>query len=1020
VTYQIRELLAAMDMVPDEGADSALVSTKPETIKAKQLAEAPLLEEIVALERAASLRADFVYFRRLPQGPILATAYLYDWTEPLIESFDAARDLDDLHRRLWSAGEVPLVFLFRPTEVLIFHVLKGPKADDRSDIKANPWETIKLAGDAAERLKKRKELSAWLLDSGRFLEEHPKARKVKLEGAAFMALSQELGECRKRLIKEFGLADPLVKRLLILFVMIKYLEERRDSQGRGAFPPGLFDQFAHGAQGFIDLLRAGGEAVLAFLDHLAAKDRFNGEVFELSPEERQAIGTTNLTGFADVLEGRLEGSQITLWRRYSFKDLPVELISHLYEQFLPDQPGVVYTPPFLVSFILDEVLPLSQSTPDDFRLLDPACGSGVFLVGAFKRLVHRWRKANDYRQPGVMELKRLIRDHLFGVDLQGEALRLTLFSLSVALCDFLEPRRIWDELHFDPLLGTNLIEGDFFAQVKERGWKAEPSFDLIVGNPPFISKLTPAGSDEVQEISKAQPGFELPYKQVSLLFLETAMKTAKPDGEVALIQPSGPFLYNENSEKFRRLFLERYHVPQIVDLTHLSRVLFRRKSIPSLPGTKKKSTSNPADVAVAVVFAQNCAPNDSPLLHVTIRRTVQAEQKLMFEIDHYDLHFVPRREAIENPGIWKANFIGGGRIPHLLRRLGRMQTLGGFLKKKRREGWDFGEGYKIGNEVEINLLVDIMKKKELEQLSIKEQKELTSLQKKYKNAPWLTGHLTVPTDSLTTDGIDWGKVVEIEKQFFERPRRESLFSGPLLLIKEVVESESEKIPTVILADGLKFKRRIFGIHAPISDLEFLKNIQSFMEKNRLVRFHLLATSADYLIARSSAFGSVDILRLPFPDSPEELHLSPLEEALIDDVLDHAAEYKRKGDQAAVAQPPTTEQLHQFGDLFCKVLGSVYQSLKSAEPVPLKGGICYPFYFGDEPSEPLETGDLGAAKLEALLTQKVGSSLRCQRVLRVFHGNMLLLVKPPQLRYWLRSIAVRDADELFAELQELGY
>jgi hypothetical protein len=95
-------------------------------------------------------------------------------------------------------------------------------------------------------------------------------------------------------------------------------------------------------------------------------------------------------------------------------------------------------------------------------------------------------------------------------------------------------------------------------------------------------------------------------------------------------------------------------------------------------------------------------------------------------------------------------------------------------------------------------------------------------------------------------------------------------------------------------------------------------------------------------------------------------------------------------------------------------------LRAAEPVVLREGICYPFYFGEAPSRSLEPGAAGAASLEKLLSTTVGSNLRCQRILRVFSGNMLLLVKPAQLRYWLRSIAVRDADEVFAELRGRGY
>ena len=117
--------------------------------------------------------------------------------------------------------------------------------------------------------------------------------------------------------------------------------------------------------------------------------------------------------------------------------------------------------------------------------------------------------------------------------------------------------------------------------------------------------------------------------------------------------------------------------------------------------------------------------------------------------------------------------------------------------------------------------------------------------------------------------------------------------------------------------------------------------------------------------------------------------------------------------------PSDEQLHRFGEFFCRVLGSVYSTLREAEPVRLPEDICYPFYFGNAPSESLESGDAGALKLASLLTATVSPSVRCQRILRVFHGNMLLLVKPAQLRYWLRSIAVRDADELPDGLRVAG-
>lgn len=1027
------EILDALDMTPGELCPG-LVRADEETLAAKKEARAPL-EEIVAIERALQFDAGYVYFRRFVGRPAMPVAYLYDWTERLGESEEyrsatkaslpqaLSKDLVELHRRVWSACELPLVYVFLPTEVQVYHVLQGPEEDEHG-VRSKPWKTIGLAGEVAEALNNLKALSARRLDDGALLEDSA-ARTLSLDGAAFMALSQQIGVCRATLHLDHGLDDALVKRLLILFVMIKYLEERKDRNNQGVFPIGTFEQFG-GAVGFVDLLRRGSGAVVTFLDQLAQKDRFNGEVFKLSSRDREMVHGTDLNPFADLLDGRMEGAQRTFWRRYSFNDLPVELISHLYEQFLPRKPGVVYTPPFLVNFILDEALPLSQSTPEGFRLIDPACGSGVFLVGAFKRLVHRWQRDNGFRKPDVEPLKRLLRDHVFGMDTEGDAVRLTLFSLSVALCDSLDPRLVWPELHFDDCMTTtNLLRGDFFARAREGCWDA--TFDLVIGNPPFGAKLTSAAKHELAAIKQEDKEFQLPDKQTALLFLKTATRIAKAGGRIALIQPSGPFLYGEGSIRFRKPFLKQFHVPLIVDFTHMSRVLFRRPWALDVAsnggGTKKRKrggSKNPGDVAVAVVFAEMRAPLETPLLHITVRRAVQAEQKLMFEIDHYDLHFVSRRDACEVPGIWKENFIGGGRISHLLRRLQGVDSLGDFLEGRAQDGWYYGEGYIGGSKEKIGRVASLDAKPQ-ETLSTTEIDELRKLKKRYKRAPWLTGRNMLPTSAFRANRVAWDKMKKIEQEWFAEPRRKSLFHGPLLLIKELVEVENGRVPVVLVPEGVRFLDRILGIHAPKSDLEHLERIQASIKGDpKFVHFFVAATSAEYLVNKSSAFRAADLLRLPFPESTDEVKLTPVEEMLVADVHEHVADFKRNGERAAVQQRPDDKQLKQFGDAFCRVLGSVYRGLHRAEPVTWPGAICYPFYFGDAPSHHFEPGTMDAARVEALLVAKVGTTMRCQRIVRLFAGNMLLLVKPPQLRYWLRSIAVRDADEVFAELQGQGY
>ncbi len=124
---------------------------------------------------------------------------------------------------------------------------------------------------------------------------------------------------------------------------------------------------------------------------------FNGNIFDnFLPEEKQQIEQTELSLVADFLRAKLDipQKQYFLWEQYSFNHLPVELISSIYENFLPKEKGVVYTPPFLVNSLIDEVMPLDKAetyfSSNQFKVLDPSCGSGVFLAAAYKRMLQWW------------------------------------------------------------------------------------------------------------------------------------------------------------------------------------------------------------------------------------------------------------------------------------------------------------------------------------------------------------------------------------------------------------------------------------------------------------------------------------------------------------------------------------------------------------------------------------------------------------------------------------------------------
>jgi hypothetical protein len=648
-------------------------------------------------------------------------------------------------------------------------------------------------------------------------------------------------------------------------------------------------------------------------------------------------------------------------------------------------------------------MPLTDFHKTDFKVIDPACGSGVFLVAAFRRMIHWWRIRNNWKKPDAKDLnklKKILKNNIFGVDKHKEAVRLTFFSLSLALLDELSPKVIWENLKFDNLQESNLISKDFFKLINDNFFQSD--FDLVIGNPPFESKLTTPDAERIEK-QKINERPKLPNNQIALLFLEQAMNLCKEGSDLCLIMPSGPFLYNNNSVEYRKYFLSAYHVPQIIDFTFLSAILFES-----------------AKVAVAVVFAKKQDPIKEDLLHVTVRRTMPAKKKLYFELDYYDFHRISHQETLENRLVWKANLLGGGRLKHLMARFAPLRTLGDYLKEaKNKHSWAIGEGFKVSNKKEeIDKLVELDKNKE--NLSQTEKEELKKLGKKYKKAVYLTGKNTLPTDALTEKGIDETQIHILEEKYFERNRQrnKSIFKGPHLLIKEGVAKNS--IPIAFKNDDLSFKRRIIGIYTPEKQIDELLEIEKRIKNNRTYLFYVAGFSGQYMIGRATAILKKDIESLPYPEDEKKLELSEIEQILVDDVLDYMLDFRKKGETSVAEKPVDDYRLHQFSEIYCRVLNSVYKEFKPHEPLKTGSFICFPFYYKDKPQIKTENPDELESDLYELIQNNTTTNSRIVRMLRIYEKNTIYLIKPKQTRYWLRSIAIRDADETFSDLVAQGY
>ena len=161
--------------------------------------------------------------------------------------------------------------------------------------------------------------------------------------------------------------------------------------------------------------------------------------------------------------------------------------------------------------------------------------------------------------------------------------------------------------------------------------------------------------------------------------------------------------------------------------------------------------------------------------------------------------------------------------------------------------------------------------------------------------------------------------------------------------------------------------------------------------------------------------------LPYPEHKNDLSLSFWEKVLCEDVLEHMTEYVRLGQNSSLLKKAATvDDLREYSSMFTRMLGSVYDNLKPCDAIFFNGLICQPFYFGERPNLSWVTGQTEQEMRNLIYDDRKHKHLRTIRVLKFYSENVLLLVKPDRLRYWIRSTAIRDADETLMDLRRQGY
>jgi hypothetical protein len=966
--------------IGNQDCSSVYLVCKQEEYIAKN--ESPYI--IIALDKAKEFDVDAVYFRFFDDGrPPLAQIYIYD----NVLNKRTEEDYISIHRAVWSGCEIPIYMIVDKTEIKVFDSRK-PVDIVKNKIKANPMDIIDLntQNDILQKYR------AQLFNNGAFWETEIANKHFLNNTGAAERLIKSLREVRYRFKQLIGDQSELSDRLLIMCILIKYLEENGIDLETNQNLASDFFYASTGFKSLTDILYNNG--LTSLLRKLSA--HFNGGIFAMTDNNNplkdiyadiEKLNQKKLAVFFDA------GSSENLfgWKEYSFEHIPVELISNLYEEFLPKEKnkktpenGAVYTPSFLVNLLIDECLPLNfNDTNENIKLIDPACGSGIFLVTAFKRLVQRWRIKNknngNLPNPDPEVLKQILKNNIFGIDIHYNSVNLTVFSLQLALCSMLKPRQIWTKQGlFNDLKGDgNIIERDFFDYLAED--KFIKNFDLVIGNPPFkelhIEKFAVYKEKLTKFEGKESINLQIPRYQSALLFLSTSfLLLKKGTGKLCLIMKSGPFLYSGDEDNnqninlvFRDTLFKQYNVTQIIDFT-LLKSLFR------------------ANVETTAVFIENKPSENDTITQIVVRESRSVFEKSYFELNHYDFHRIPSSVAASTPYVWKCNLLGGMQVFHLINSLKKVQKLKEYLDTKKTEGWDYGQGYKVGNK----------SKKDVDKV--------------------IFGKNTIVDKCFKENGI--GRIEKQNKTQFESIPKNSknIFSPPHLMLKKTIGEKC--IPMDIRDDYLTFRNEILGIHCPPQCKNELFDLAKQLTKNSyFLRFYIVATSARAGIVRSMYSSDLsDLLNLPlFLKKPFNPNVS--EQIIINDVLNYYIEEFGKGSNSTVQRKTADKEKHikPFSEVYCDSLNKIYASKKGEKYyfTKLTEGISFfacEYTFGYNNNYTFEKSE---ANLDDLIySWNPSHSVRYSKIMRIYsdNGNVIRLVKPKKLLYWLQSIALRDFDD----------
>ncbi|MGQ1911208.1 N-6 DNA methylase [Marinifilum sp. RC60d5] len=349
--------------------------------------------------------------------------------------------------------------------------------------------------------------------------------------------------------------DEFVQALIDRTLFIKFLEDRH-----------IINSYFYGDNiVYKDILKKDAKEVNQLFTKVHSI--FNNNLFDDPTIDDYVLTDGVLKAIINSIEG-VKNGQLSLFD-LKFDIIPIESISLVYEIFLDEKQrknGIYYTPPQLTNFITEKTITHKG------KIIDSACGSGAFLISAYKRLLQLDNRKFEYVIDKINHRTKLIKDNIFGIEKEEIARRLSVFSLYLSILDDLTVeenhtlKKLLEKENNYPLFHENIGENIICSNTFEPNKFDNEKFDFIVGNPPWKKDFSKEDAFAVLYLKNNESDFS-GKSELSQLFQHKAKTWSTESTRYGFVVNTSNYT-NEDS-KFQDYFYRNFNIENFYEVTNL-------------------------------------------------------------------------------------------------------------------------------------------------------------------------------------------------------------------------------------------------------------------------------------------------------------------------------------------------------------------------------------------------------------------------------------------------------------------